>query len=62
MGSPEYQELFLYTATEVGKKNIAYLHVMDGLGFGFHELGEPMTLKHFRDVLPEATAVIGNVW
>jgi hypothetical protein len=25
--------------------NLAYLHVMDGLAFGFHELGEPMMSK-----------------
>lgn len=34
---------------------------MDGLGFGFHELGEPMTLKEFREVLPATTQLIGNV-
>eukprot|EP00043_Microstomoeca_roanoka_P020797 m.2452 g.2452 ORF g.2452 m.2452 type:complete len:107 (+) comp1764_c0_seq1:252-572(+) len=34
---------------------------MDGLGFGFHQLGEPMTLKEFREVLPSETLLIGNV-
>lgn len=29
---------------------LAYLHVVDGLGFGFHELGPPMTLSEFRGV------------
>ncbi|MCP3904545.1 MAG: alkene reductase, partial [Planctomycetes bacterium] len=29
---------------------LAYLHVMDGLAFGFHDLGEPMTLREFRAV------------
>ena len=29
---------------------LAYLHVVDGLGFGFHKLGEPMTLAEFRKV------------
>ncbi|EGD80509.1 NADH:flavin oxidoreductase [Salpingoeca rosetta] len=61
MGSPEYRELYLYVATELGKKKLAYVHVMDGLGFGFHELGEPMTLKEFREVLPKETVLIGNV-
>ena len=28
----------------------AYLHVVDGLAFGFHGLGEPMTLAEFRKV------------
>jgi len=27
---------------------LAYLHVVDGLAFGFHKLGEPMTLAEFR--------------
>src|SRR6266404_4542481 len=29
---------------------LAYLHVVDGLAFGFHKLGEPMTLAEFRRV------------
>ena len=29
---------------------LAYLHVVDGLAFGFHKLGEPMTLAEFRKV------------
>jgi N-ethylmaleimide reductase len=31
---------------------------MDGLAFGFHELGEPMTLAEFRTVF--SGALIGN--
>ena len=31
---------------------------MDGLGFGFHELGEPMTLPDFRKVF--SNPLIGN--
>merc|ERR1712193_53860 len=61
MGSPEFREQFLYTAEQLGKKNIGYLHVMDGLGFGFHKLGEPMTLKEFRAVLPADVVLVGNV-
>ena len=30
--------------------NHAYLHVVDGLAFGFHQLGQPMTLPEFRAV------------
>ncbi len=59
VGSPDFREQFLYTATELGKLKLGYLHVMDGLGFGFHKLGEPMTLKDFRAVFPGA--IIGNV-
>jgi 2,4-dienoyl-CoA reductase-like NADH-dependent reductase (Old Yellow Enzyme family) len=29
---------------------LAYLHVVDGLAFGFHGLGEPLTLGEFRQV------------
>ena len=59
VGSPDFREQFLYAATELGKLGLGYLHVMDGLGFGFHKLGEPMTLKEFRAVFPGA--LIGNV-
>lgn len=50
MGSPDYRETFLYVAEQLNKYNLAYLHVMDGLEFGFHELGKPMTLEDFRKV------------
>ena len=50
MGSPDYRETFTYVAQQLDRFGLAYLHVMDGLGFGFHELGEPMTLAEFRDV------------
>lgn len=50
MGSPDYQEQFTYVASQLDAFGLAYLHVMDGLAFGFHELGEPMTLDEFRKV------------
>ncbi|AFM24650.1 alkene reductase [Desulfomonile tiedjei] len=50
MGSPDYRDTFLYVARELNRYNLAYLHVMDGLAFGFHALGEPMTLAEFREV------------
>ncbi|GBF80214.1 alkene reductase [Aphanothece sacrum] len=50
MGSPDYRETFLYVAQQLNSYNLAYLHVVDGLEFGFHELGEPMTLAEFRTV------------
>ncbi|THB70797.1 MAG: alkene reductase [Desulfobulbaceae bacterium] len=50
MGSPDFRETFLYVAEQLDGHNLAYLHVMDGLGFGFHEQGEPMTLDEFRAV------------
>jgi len=50
MGSPDYRETFLYVAGQLNRCQLAYLHVVDGLEFGFHDLGEPMTLAEFRDV------------
>jgi N-ethylmaleimide reductase len=50
MGSPDYRETFSYAAKELDAYDLAYLHVMDGLAFGFHELGDPMTLEDFRAV------------
>lgn len=50
MGSADYQEQFLYAAEQLNSADLAYLHVMDGLAFGFHELGDPMTLSDFRNV------------
>jgi N-ethylmaleimide reductase len=48
MGSPDFRETFLYVAEKLNEYKIAYLHVLDGLAFGFHKLGEPMTLSEFR--------------
>jgi N-ethylmaleimide reductase len=48
MGSPDFRETFLYAASQLNTFGLAYLHVMDGLAFGFHQLGEPMTLADFR--------------
>jgi N-ethylmaleimide reductase len=50
MGSSDYREQFLYVAEQLNGYNLCYLHVMDGLAFGFHELGDPMTLAEFRGV------------
>ena len=58
MGSPDYRETFLYVAQQLNEYGLAYLHVVDGLGFGFHELGEPMTLAEFRLVF--TSPLIGN--
>ncbi|MGI9244479.1 MAG: alkene reductase, partial [Verrucomicrobiales bacterium] len=50
MGSPDYREQFTFVAEQLNRFDLAYLHVMDGLGFGFHELGEAMTLAEFRKI------------
>lgn len=50
MGSPDYRETFLYVARQLNQYGLGYLHLLDGLDFGFHELGEPMGLAEFRAV------------
>lgn len=50
MGSPDYREQFSYATEMLDQFDLAYLHVMDGLAFGFHELGDPMTLGDFREI------------
>ncbi len=50
MGSTDYREQFLYVAEQLNRYGLAYLHIMDGLAFGFHQHGEPMTLADFRKV------------
>ena len=50
MGGDDFRETFLYTAKELDKFNLGYLHIMDGLAFGFHEKGKPVTLAEFREV------------
>ena len=58
MGAPDYRETFTYVAKQLNRYGLAYLHVMDGLAFGFHEQGEPMTLSEFRAVFD--STIIGN--
>nr|WP_319492782.1 alkene reductase [uncultured Desulfobacter sp.] len=58
MGSDDYKETFLYAAKELNKLELGYLHVMDGLAFGFHEKGDPMTLSDFRKIYKGI--IIGN--
>jgi N-ethylmaleimide reductase len=48
MGSPDFRETFLYAANRLSGYGLAYLHIVDGLEFGWHGLGQPMTLAEFR--------------
>ena len=50
MGAPDFRETYTHAATELNRFGLAYLHVVDGLAFGFHEQGTPMTLAEFRAV------------
>ena len=58
MGCDDYRDFYLYAAEEINKLKLGYLHIMDGLGFGFHEKGEPMTLADFRPIFDGI--IIGN--
>ena len=37
MGSDDYREQYLYVAKELDAFGLAFLHLMDGLAFGFHK-------------------------
>jgi 2,4-dienoyl-CoA reductase-like NADH-dependent reductase (Old Yellow Enzyme family) len=50
MGAADFREQFTAAARAIDAFGLAYLHVVDGLAFGFHELGQPMTLAEFRRV------------
>jgi N-ethylmaleimide reductase len=50
MGSTDFREMFLYAAKELDRLGLAYLHIVDGLAFGFHKNGSPLTLAEFREV------------
>jgi N-ethylmaleimide reductase len=49
MGSPDFRETYLHVIKELSKLGLGYVHIMDGLAFGFHEQGEAMTLSEFRE-------------
>ncbi|MBW1783154.1 MAG: alkene reductase, partial [Deltaproteobacteria bacterium] len=48
MGSEDFRETYLYVAEKLNNLNLGYLHIMDGLAFGYHDKGEPTTLTEFR--------------
>ena len=50
MGSDDFRETYLYVAKELSSFNLGYLHIMDGLAFGFHGKGEAMMLAEFRAI------------
>jgi 2,4-dienoyl-CoA reductase-like NADH-dependent reductase (Old Yellow Enzyme family) len=58
MGSPDFRAQFTFVAGQLDRFGLAYLHVLDGLAFGFHKHGEPMTLAEFRKVF--RGPLIGN--
>ncbi len=50
MGSDDFRQTFEYVAKQLNSLDLAYLHIMDGLAFGFHEKGDPMTLAEFKEI------------
>lgn len=60
MGSPDFREQISYALTEVGKRGVAFVDLMDGLAFGFHKLGAPFTIQEARAILPAEVALMGN--
>jgi N-ethylmaleimide reductase len=58
MGSDDYFKQFISVTKMIEKKSIGFLHVMDGLAFGFHEKGEAMVLEDFRSCF--SGVLIGN--
>eukprot|EP00755_Sulcionema_specki_P003728 Sspe_Gene.28358::Locus_12794_Transcript_2_6_Confidence_0.300_Length_1099::g.28358::m.28358 len=66
MGSADNVEQFTAAIRLFGERGVGYVHVMDGLGFGFHNLCEPFTLRMTRDIIEQTagagkTLVMGNV-
>lgn len=59
MGSADNDTFFPFLAKEIAKYGLAYLHVMDGLGFGFHNLCKPVTLFDIKKEFPGP--IIGNI-
>ena len=60
MGSADNHEQFTAAIDFLGNQKVAYVHVMDGLTFGFHDLCAVFTLRNARDIL-EKTAGAGGV-
>jgi N-ethylmaleimide reductase len=48
MGSPDFRETFLHVAKRLDERKLAYLHVLDGLTFGFHEFWPPLSIQEIR--------------
>ncbi|MBE9047314.1 alkene reductase [Pleurocapsales cyanobacterium LEGE 10410] len=58
MGSTDFRETFTYVIQQLNNYQLGYLHLLDGLDFGFHELGEPMTVGEIRQLYDGA--LMGN--
>lgn len=59
MGSEDNIETFEYVARQLKPHGLAYLHVMDGLNFGFHGKTRPFNLFDFKTWY--GNTLIGNI-
>jgi 2,4-dienoyl-CoA reductase-like NADH-dependent reductase (Old Yellow Enzyme family) len=59
MGSKDNHELFPLVAKEMNQYGLAYLHVMDGLGFGYHGMSPVVRLSDMKKNFDGP--IIGNV-
>ena len=48
MGSPDFHETFGHALRRLDPLPLAYVHLIDGLAFGYHGIGEPFTLAEAR--------------
>lgn len=53
MGSADNIETFTEAVKFLASKRIAFIDLLDGLGFGFHKLCEPFTAKMARGIIRE---------
>ena len=65
MGSADNLETFSEVVRLLGERQLGYVHLVDGLAFGFHEKCEAFTLRRARDILAktagrEGTLLVGN--
>lgn len=58
MGSEDNDVFFIELAAKLDKYNLGYLHVMDGLGFGFHGKCKALTTSDIRKVY--SGTIMGN--
>jgi len=59
MGSEDNHETFTYVLGELNSYNLAYVHIMDGLAFGYHAKDKVFTLYDARKAGYHGT-LIGN--
>ena len=59
MGSEDNIETFTYVLEQLAPRGLAFVHAMDGLGFGFHQKCDAFTLEAMKGVYPGN--LIGNV-